>query len=87
MKNQRRTEGLTQLIERAKTGNPKDLEELYQRFRPIIMKMARRMSIEYREDARHELITELFEAVQRFEPNTDWGRKELHRHFEKRKKP
>jgi DNA-directed RNA polymerase specialized sigma subunit len=86
MKRQKRIEGLTQLIERAKTGNSEDLEELYERFKPIILKMARKMNIQYQEDAKQELIAELFEAVVRFEPNTDWGKKELYRHFEKQKK-
>ncbi len=86
MKQKRNIEGLTRLIERAKKGNPEDLEELYQRFKPIIFKMARKMNIQYREDAKQELIAELFEAIQRFQPNTNWGKKELYRHFEKRKK-
>lgn len=85
MKKQRRIEGLTQLIERAKAGDPKDLEELYERFKPIIFKMARKMNIQYQEDAKQELIAELFEAIQRFEPNTDWGKKELDKYVEKRK--
>lgn len=81
----RKIEGLTRLIERAKSGNPDALEELYVRFRPIILKAVRKMNVEYREDAKQELIAELYEAIQRFEPNTDWGRKELYRHIENRK--
>lgn len=66
-------ESLTQLIERAKKGDPKDLEELYYRFKPLILKMAKTVDQQYHEDAKQELIIELYEAVRRFEPRT--GRK------------
>lgn len=82
----KRAEGLTALIYRAKSGDPDSLEELYERFKPIILKMARKMNLEYREDAKHELIAELFEAIQRFKPKSNWGKETLHQHFEKKRK-
>lgn len=78
----RKTESLSHLLERAKTGNPEDLEELYERFKPLILKMVRKMDVQYREDARQELIVALYEAVRRYEPNTASGKAELKRHFE-----
>lgn len=82
----RKIEGLTQLIERAKKGDPDDLEELYERFKPLIMKATKKMAFPYREDAKQDLIVELYEAIQRFEPNTDWGKKEVCRYNAKSKK-
>lgn len=76
---------LTEIIERAKEGDPDSLEELYERFKPMILRMVSKMNIQYREDAKEELIVELYEAIKRFEPKTEWEKKELFRHLEKHK--
>lgn len=78
----RKTESLSRLLVRAKSGNPEDLEELYERFKPMILKMVRKMDLQYKEDAKQELIVALFEAVQRYKPNTKWGSTELKRHLD-----
>lgn len=58
---------LTHLIEQAKQGSSNDLDELFTRFQPLILKLVKKMNVQYREDAKQELMMELFEAIQRFE--------------------
>lgn len=76
---------LTSLIGQAKSGDLEALEQLYKRFLPIIRKRTRETGLNYRADEKNELIAELLEAVKRFEPNTEWGKKELERHMKKHK--
>lgn len=80
IKSKRKIEGLTTLIMRAKSGDAAAFEELYIRFEPIIMKAIRKIKVDCREDAKQELMLELYNAIQRFNPNTDLGGKEVHRH-------
>lgn len=84
-KMKRKRPSLTSLIGQAKSGDPEALEQLYERFLPIIRKRASKMGLNYREDVKSELLAELFLVVKRFEPNTDWGKKELEQHLQKRK--
>ncbi|GAA0470553.1 helix-turn-helix domain-containing protein [Alkalibacillus silvisoli] len=78
--------GLTHLVMLAKQGDEAALEELYCRFMPLVLNHVKKMKVEYQQDAKSELLVELFEAIQRFEPNTDWGERELENHLQNREK-
>lgn len=60
--------GLTEIILLAKAGNREAMAEIYARFEPLIIKLARTVNVERMEDAKHELVIELLDAVARFEP-------------------
>lgn len=74
MKNHKRR--LLTLIREAKKGDEKSMEELYERFLPLIKNRAKNMGLNYHEDIKSELVVEFLEAVRRFEIKPNCNKRE-----------
>ena len=65
---------LNELITRAKSGDQEALVQVIERFLPIVKKYSRELDSD---EAYYDLIAWIVLAVNRYKPNTNWGKDEL----------
>lgn len=69
---------LRELITRAKSGDSEAMNQVVQRFTPVVKKYSRRLGYN---EACSDLVLWIVSAIHRYRPNTTWGRDELERYF------
>jgi len=74
---------LKELISKAQSGDKDALNQVVERFKPIVKKYARRFGSE---DVCSEIIEWIIKATMRYREKTNWGREELKNIFTNRKK-
>ncbi|TEB15567.1 hypothetical protein Psfp_02062 [Pelotomaculum sp. FP] len=69
---------LRELIIKAKSGDAEATAQLVCRLAPLVRKHSRRLGYD---EAHSDLTAWIVEAIQRYQPNTMWGRDELEKCF------
>ena len=75
---------MSKLIAMAANGDQKAMNELVQRFIPIIKKYSRQIGYD---EACSDLILWMIGAVYRYHPNTTWGKDELKQYLTRKDYP
>ena len=69
---------LSELIRRAQCGDSVAVNELVNRFQPILKRYSKELDYE---DAYSDLVEWVIKAVKNYKPNTSWGRDEIKRYL------
>ena len=78
-------ERLGHLIIKAKSGDKEALHEAVERLKPIVRKYVDRRGYPFYAEMEQGLTEELIKVIHRYEPETDWGEKNLIDYFKNSK--